>query len=360
MKHLTSTAMRNVLKFLSWWLRELSTALEALRSLLLPRWRRSVTVYVSRSRLKIVEGDSPSNSAILEMTRTESGSDLMHALSEAQRATLGGRRRARLVFDSELAFVRPLSMPLAALPHLASAIELQLPKLLPVNASLLRSHFEILAIDPDGASVDIELAALKRSDIDPIENALEQWGLQLGSVHLGSDSDARVRFKFGASNARSSPFAITRVDTFWAASAAALAVCAVAVFAVQAVRAHKSLERALAQTSAQAAAVLQQRQRLISRLETLSLISQAERTPTAAAILADVTAHLSRDAWLTTFELKGRDLRLVGLSSESAAVVKELAASALVTDVELHSSMSAGTNTGKDRFEITAQVKAGT
>jgi general secretion pathway protein L len=360
MKHITSTALRNALKFLNWWVLELSTALEALRSQLIPGWRRSVTVYVSRSRLQIVTGDSRNNPAILEVTRTEPASELTLALSDAERATLAGGRRARLVFDSELAFVRPLRMPLAALPHLASAIGLQQPKLLPLDTSLLRSDFEIVAIDSDDASVDIELAALKRSDIDPIESALERWGLQLGSVHLGTASDSRVRFKFGAPDARANRFAITRVDTFWAASAAALAICAVAVFAVQAVRAHRSLEQALAQTSGEAATVLQQRQRLISRLETLSLLSQAERAPTAAAILADVTAHLNRDAWLTTFELKGRDLRLVGLSSESAELVKELAASAFLTEVELHSSMSAGANTGKDRFEITAQVKTGT
>jgi len=360
MKYVTSAALRNALKFLNWWVLELTTVLEALRSQLIPGWRRSLTVYVSRSRLQIVEGDSRSNSAIFEVARAERSSELALALSEEQRASLGGRRRARLVFNSELAFVRTLRMPLAALPHLASAVELQMPKLLPMNAGLLRSDFEIVAIDPEGAAVDVELAALKRSAIDPIENALNHWGLQLASIHLGTDSDSRVRFTFGAPDAPANRFAITRVDTFCAAGAAAMAVCAVGIFAVQTIRAHKSLEEALTQTNSPAAAVLQQRQRLIARLETLSLISQAERAPTAAAVLADVTAHLNREAWLTTFELKGRDLRLVGLSSESAAVVRELAASALITDVELHSSVSAGNSTGKDRFEITAQVKAGT
>ena len=360
MKHVTSAALRNALKFLTWWLLELSSVLEALRSLLIPGWRSSITVYVSRSALKIVEGNSRSNTATFEVKRTDRDSGLALALSEDQRAILAVGRRARLVFDSEFAFVRLVRMPVAALPHLASAIELQLPKLLPINAALLRSDFEIVAMDPQGASVEVELAALKRSDIDPIENALRQWGLQLTSIHLGTASDSRVRFKFGAADAPANRFAFTRVDTFWAAGAAALAVCAVAIFVVQEVRARKSLEEALAQTSAPATAVLEQRQRLISRLETLSIISQGEQTPTAAAILADVTAHLNRDAWLTTFELKGHDLRLVGLSSESATVVRELAASGLITDVQLHSSMSIGTSTGKDRFEITAQVKVGT
>jgi len=229
-----------------------------------------------------------------------------------------------------------------------------------MDAALLKTDFEIVALDQDTDSVDVELAALKRSDVEPLERAVARWGLRLRSIHLGCASDTRPRFNFGASHSRLTRFAITRVDTLWAASAAALAFCAVIVFTVQSVRAQKSLDRALAQTSAQAAAALQQRQGLLARLETLSWVAQAERAPTAAMVLADVTAHLNREAWLTVFELKGRDLRLVGLSSEPATIVKALAGSTLITDVELRSSMSAGTNSGKDRFEITAQVRAGT
>ncbi len=360
MKQVASTALSYALKFLGWWVHELSMTLEELRSRLTPRWRRSLTVYVSRSRLQIVEGDARNTPAILEVGRSDPGGELALTLTEEQRATLAGGRWARLVFDPEFAFIRPLRMPLAALPHLAAAIELQLAKLLPINPALLRSDFEIVTIDPDGAAVDVELAALKHSDIEPIEHALGQWGLRPGSIHLQGGSDSRVRFKFRAPEAHRNRFAISRLDVFWAAGATTLALCAAAVFAVQSIRAHNSLERALQQTSAPAAAVLQQRQELISRLETLSLISQGERTPTAAAILAEVTTHLNRDTWLSTFELQGHELRLVGLSPESAATVKDLAASPLITEVQLRSSASAGTNTGKDRFEITARVKAGT
>jgi Fimbrial assembly protein (PilN) len=114
----------------------------------------------------------------------------------------------------------------------------------------------------------------------------------------------------------------------------------------------------LAETTAEAVTVLRQRQELVSQLETLSLISDSERAPTAAAVLADVTAHLNKAAWLTTFELKGRDLRLVGLSPDSSAVVRGLAEASFIGETQLRSSTSASGNTGKERFEITAQVKA--
>jgi hypothetical protein len=359
MKHTASAASGYALRFLNWWGRELSASAQDLRARVVPHWRRRLNLFVSRSRLQIVEDGTGNGSPILDVMRTEPGSELP-PLSDAQRDTLGRGRRARLVLDPELAFVRALRMPLAALPHLASAIDLQAPKLLPMSATLLRRDFEIAAVDPDGAAVDIELAAIKRSDIEPIESALEQWGLQPGAVQLGRASDSRFRFNFGMSNVRGNRFAFTRADTFLAAGAAALAMGVVIICTVQAVRARNSLEQALAQTSAPAASVLQQRQHLISRLDTLSAVSTAERAPTAAAILADVTSRMNHNTWLTTFELKGRELRLVGLSSEPASVVKELAASTLILEVELRSSMSASGSTGRERFEITARVKTDT
>jgi hypothetical protein len=128
----------------------------------------------------------------------------------------------------------------------------------------------------------------------------------------------------------------------------------VIVFAVQTVRAESSLTQALAASSADVAVVLEQRQELISGLETLALLTQSG--PTTAAVLADVTTHLNRDAWMTDFELKGNDLRLAGFSSDPATTVKGLVAAALITHVELHSSVSTPAGV---RFEITARVKAG-
>lgn len=360
MKQSSATAFHYASRFLNWWVLELSASVQDLRSRILPQWRRSLTAYVSRSRLRIVEGDSTGGTPVLDATRTESGSELAVPLSDAQRGVLGHGRRVRIVLDREFAFIRTMRLPLAALPHLASAIDLQVGKLLPLNAAQLRRDFEVLAVDAQDGAVDIELAAIKRTDIEPVENALEQWSLQPGAVHLGDGSDSAFRFNLGTSNRRAGRFTVTRTDRFLAASATALALCAVTIGAVQAVRARNSLERALAQTGAQAASVLEQRQQLISHLETLSVVSAAERAPTAAAILADVTSRMGRTSWLTTFELKGNDLRLVGLSSEPATVVKELSASALISAVELRSSMSASTGGGRDRFEITARVKTDT
>jgi len=344
--------------FLAWWILELRTALAELCTLVAPRWRKRLTVFVSRARLQVVDGDSRSDPPVVDLARTESGSLPLPPLSEVQTAVVIKGRRAQLVFDPDFAFIRRLRMPLAALAHLDSAIELQQPKLLPLEAGLLSAAYEIATIDEPNAAIDIDLAAVKRSDVEPLEKALEQWGLQVDSMHLGRAADSRFRFAFATSRTHPDHFLTTGGDILWAASAVALMVCALAVWELQTVRAERSLQQALADTAEQASAVLEKRQQLTSRLETLAQLARIERTPTAAAILTDITRHLNRDVWLTTFELKGRTLRIVGLAADPAATVKDLAASTLITDIELRSSMFAGTNTGKDRFEITAQIRA--
>jgi Tfp pilus assembly protein PilN len=268
-------------------------------------------------------------------------------------------RRVRLVFDTGFAFIKQLRMPLAALPHLKSALTLQLPKWLPMNPALLTTDFAIVALDPEHSAFELELAAIKLADIEPVANALRRWGFRLSSVHLGGRAEAPPRFRFPTYDSHTRRFAITRVDSVLLGTAAVLGVADMVVSAVQAYRAQSALDQAQMLTVAEAGMVMEQRQRLLARLEPLSVLSSHERSVGAAAILAEVTARVPQDTWLTTFELKGRTLRLVGLSADVANVVKLLTDSPELAGVELRTSISAGLGTGKDRFEITAEVKGG-
>jgi general secretion pathway protein L len=359
MKRLVVSAGRYICVFAKWWVTELATGTEDLLAYIAPQRRRALTACVSEQGVRIVEGDLNRPSIILKIQRTGSAHDSALDLPQNEVQGIERGRRIRLVFDTNFAFIRHLRMPIAALPHLKSAIELQLPKLLPLNSNLLRSDFEVVTVDPEGNFINVEIAALRVRDLEPITRALEHWGLQASSVHLAGNSQQPVRFHFGFSGSRTDRSEMRRVDLYLSAAAATLATCAMLVFGIQLYRAQNSLDKALSGTKSEAAVVLEQRQRLIARLDTLSVLSAAEHAPTAAAILSDVTARVARDAYLTTFELKGRELRIVGLSTDPAEVVKQLGSSGFVSKVSLRSSMAAGTGSGKERFEITAYVPGG-
>jgi len=316
-------------RFFRWWIAELTACSHDILARVAPKWRRVLTVHVNRERPLVIDGE------------VETG------------------RRVRLVFDVDFAFVKQLELPLAALPHLKSALSLQFPKWLPMSPTLLATDYAVVAVHPERSAFDLELAAIKLTDIEPVATTVRQWGLRVSSVHLRGTTDDSVRFQFPVYNSSSRRFVPTRVDTWLLASAAILAIASIVAPAVQGYRAARALSQAQLQTVNEAQAAMEERQHLLADVDPLTVLASRERVVGAAMILSEVTTRIPQDTWLTTFELKGRNLRLAGLSPDAAAVVKVLSDSPHLAAVELRSSMTAGAGSGKDRFEVTAQVKDG-
>jgi hypothetical protein len=358
MKPVAATLLRSALQFLSWWMSELTTILHDVLAHVAPGWRRHLTAYISRQRLRIVDGESPDAAEIVSVSRKAAGCGTDFEGLESNVSALERGRRIDLVFDTDFAFIQRLRMPLAVLPHIDSAVNLQLPRLLPINTASLRTTVTIASINADSGLIDVRVAAVKSAHIEVVERTLEGWGLRPRSVRLRSETQETLAFKFSGSRPSSGSQTLTRTDFTLALTAAMLAVSGAAVFAIEGYRAQSVLDRDLMLANTAASSVLEQRQRLIKRLDTIALPSIAERAPSAAAVLADVTTHVGHESWLTTFELKGRELRLIGLSPDPAVLVKSLSDSILITNVGLRSSMAAAAR-DRYRFEITAQVKAG-
>jgi hypothetical protein len=177
-------------------------------------------------------------------------------------------------------------------------------------------------------------------------------------MHLTDGPHGRFRFRFSSTSA-SGRVTLDRTDRALISAAAALGLICAAVTGTESYRARHALDEARATTHVAAAEALGRRQHLLARLEPLNALSKVEVVPSAPAILAEVTALVPHDSWLTTFELKDRELRIVGISPDSSVLVRHLASSAVLSDIELRSSMSAGIGTGRDRFEIAAKIKAG-
>lgn len=342
--------------FLRWWILELAAALQDFIGWAWPDLRRKWVAYVSRSRLEVVEINKGRLKSIVEVVRDTTTVEITHDLSPAERSLLPRARNVRMIFDPEYAFIRRLRMPIAAMPHLNSAIDLQMGRLLPLNLAMVRTDFSVVGIDPQMGEATIELAALKRSDIEPIENVLRRWEMLPSVLQIGQPTQEHAQFTFGDLGSANHWRSMSRTDFALSVTAAVLTMAAIIVFAIQSYRAQVALSTTLATASSNGMAVLQQRQQLIDKLKILSLLTAAERDPSAASILSDVTARIGHDSWLTTFDLKGRELRLAGLSPDPASVVAGLTASALLNGIQLRSSTSGGT---KERFEITARVKAG-
>jgi len=167
------------------------------------------------------------------------------------------------------------------------------------------------------------------------------------------------RFRFKDDGVFGHRFQLRRSDRVLIFAAATLGLACASVAATESYRSHVSLEQAKTVTHVPASTALARRQQLLARLEPLSALARLEATPSADALLAEITMLVPTNTWLTTFELKDQHLRIVGVSPNSGNVVKLVSSSQLFSGVQLRSSMSLGIGTGLDRFEIAAELKAG-
>ena len=252
--------------------------------------------------------------------------------------------------------MRQFQVPLAVLPHLDGAIALLLPKLLPLDAKELLTDFAVASRDPTNRAACIDLAALKKTDVNPVLDHLRAWGLQIFSTHLGEPTSTR-RFRFSADGVFGFALKLQRSDRVLIGVAATLGLACASVAATESYRSQVSLEQAKTATRVTAATALAHRQELLARLEPLHALAELEAAPSATALLAEVTMLVPQNTYLTTLELKGSHVRIVGVSPNSGNVVKLMSSSQLLNDVALRSSMSLGIGTGLDRFELTAELK---
>jgi general secretion pathway protein L len=126
---------------------------------------------------------------------------------------------------------------------------------------------------------------------------------------------------------------------------------------IEGFRSQRSLALAAETTHAAASEAAVRRQDVIERIEPLKALASLETTASSSDLMVELSQLVPDGSWLTTFERRDRQVRIVGLSPDAAGMVKRLASSALLSDVSLRSSMSAGIGTGLDRFEITAEFK---
>jgi hypothetical protein len=349
------TTARRVSQFLRWWAAELQSCAHDLMGLLIPQRRQVLNAYWDATRLLVLDENSPDVKTMAEISCVDG--DLPETIPVSFATVREQNNRIRVFVSPQRAYVRQFQFPIAVLPHLDAAVALQLPKLLPVDASELLTDFEAIASDLSQKMASIDLAALKKAEVNAVLERLKAWGMRVASVHLGSPSGPRYRFKFADDGAFGHRIKLRRSDRVLAGAAAALSLACASVAATESYRSQVSLERAKTETRAPAAAALAHRQKLLGRLEPLTALAQLEAAPSATALVADLTMLVPQNTWLTTLELKDRHVRLVGVSPNSGSVVKLISSSLLLTDVALRSSMSLGIGTGLDRFELTAELK---
>jgi hypothetical protein len=221
----------------------------------------------------------------------------------------------------------------------------------------LLTDFRVIGRDADEGILRVEVGALKRGDVDIHRQRLQALGFNVVAILLQDAAGDAASFKFSTGKRTLVRAGYHRNERLLVTAAALLGFSTLATAGIQSYRSQQVLAQVMQSTRSSASDALAHRQELLERLEPLTALNETERARSSSSLLLEATLLLPENSWLTTFERKEREIRIVGLSPDSAGIVRRLASSALMRDVTLRSSISAGIGTGLDRFEITAELQ---
>jgi len=340
--------------FWQWWTAELIDLWAIVVGAVAPGWRTEIAVAITPGNLKFVMGGH----TVLEVPRIK----LNAGWSAEEKGKIEGLlqqcKSIRLDYPAAEAFRYRGVMPLAVSSYLLNAIALQLPKWMPLKAGALLTDYRVIRRDVDAGTIEIEVAALKRAEVEWLVAQVRSLGFRIKRIGLMDADDRDRMFSFSVGKTAQLRPSANRAERLLLAAAAVLGCAILVSGAIEGFRSHRTLALTTQTTHMAASEAAVRRQEVIERIEPLQVLSTLEASPSSSELILQLSQLVPDDSWLTTFERRDRQIRIVGLSPDAAGIVKRVATSALLSEVSLRSSMSAGIGTGLDRFEIAAEFKS--
>ena len=350
-------AGRGMRGFLAWWAQGLSAWLPA-------AWRGALAASSDRLLLQLADddllllrhqgADGIRDIAALPVPppRSNSADPFATLLSDA------GRALPRWVLlPAEAGLRRTLVLPAAARERLRDVLGFEIERQTPFAAADVVYDGRLLRTREDG-QLETELVVVPRSRFDAAMGRLPGVADGLEGVELAA-ADGRplgVNLLAPASRHRT-----RRVGWAWSLAFAGVGVLALVLALAQVLdnrrAAAEALEREVAQRSAQARGVAQQRQRLVDAVEGGAYLQGLRNArPSVAEVMDELARRLPDGTCLEKLSIDGDQLTLVGLSNQAAALVGKLEGARHWRAPALSGALPQDPRTRSDRFTLDAKL----
>lgn len=350
-------AGRGMRGFLAWWAQGLSAWLPA-------AWRGALAASSDRLLLQLADddllllrhqgADGIRDIAALPVPppRSNSADPFATLLSDA------GRALPRWVLlPAEAGLRRTLVLPAAARERLRDVLGFEIERQTPFAAADVVYDGRLLRTREDG-QLETELVVVPRSRFDAAMGRLPGVADGLEGVELAA-ADGRplgVNLLAPASRHRT-----RRVGWAWSLAFAGVGVLALVLALAQVLdnrrAAAEALEREVAQRSAQARGVAQQRQRLVDAVEGGAYLQGLRNArPSVAEVMDELARRLPDGTYLEKLSIDGDQLTLVGLSNQAAALVGKLEGARQWRAPALSGALQQDPRTRSDRFTLDAKL----
>ena len=342
--------------FLAWWRAGLLAWLPA-------RWRQSLAADGSRLLLQ-VQGDglqlrSQREADLLDLASLPlplpetGGRDPLHGVLRENAADLP----RWLLLPASQGLRRTLVLPAAARERLREVLGFEIERQTPFAAADVLYDGRVLGLREDG-QLQAELVVVPRRQFDAATAQLGALADGLAGIDL-ADAEGRtlgVNLLPPAQRAsRRNPW------RWWNVGLAALALLALALGLARIVEnrrfAADTLQDTVTRRSAEARGVAEQRQRLLDAVEGGAWL-QAQRNgrPSTLETMDALAQRLPDGTYLEKLSIEGRQLTLIGLSGQAAALVGRLEGAPQWQAPALSGALQQDPRTRMDRFTMAAQL----
>ena len=263
----------------------------------------------------------------------------------------------RLPAEKALRITAPL--PLAAERNLDQVVAFEFERLLPFRRNEAYYTHRIVARDKLARSLQIELTALPRSEIDDTVQAAARAGLHVSAVEIPAAASGGVSSLLALEKGRQAATA-SRGRVVLAALAAIVLILAAAAIALPFLRAEARLDRltaelATARREAELSAKLQNQIDAHLRDQNF-LINRRLHMPTVTELLDALTRLAPDDTWLTELQINGTDIRLTGAANSATALLGLIEQSTTFRNAAFRSPVVQDPRLGRERFDLGAQI----
>lgn len=331
---------------LRWWLGELASFVPAaLRD----------RVAGLRSRY-VITGDDAGLSLWRENGREREAMGRVH-----QRARLGNQHPRdvvlRIAAENALRIAAPL--PLAAERNLDQVVGFEFERLLPFRRNEAYYTHRTLARDKANRTLQIELTALPRSEIDGTVQAAARAGLHVTAIEIpaavSGDAPSLIALEKSGEAGTAS-----RGRLVLAALAAIVLILGAAAIALPFWHAENRLDQLTAELATarhEAELNTKLQNQIDARLRDQHfLIDRRLHTSTVTELLDALTRLTPDDTWLTELQVTGSDIRLTGASSSATALLGLIEQSASFRNAAFRSPVVQDSRLGRERFDLGAQI----
>ena len=359
MRSATAPFWSGLSRFLSWWGGELAGILSG------PSRRQSgatagrYLVCVEATGLCLFDlKTAPDLSFNARYLAVQTQPEVLQRLADLARSGVASSVILRLPSNSY--FVRRLELPIGAVNDFQTLLTLDFERTMPFKLGDVYLAHSIEAAPASAGKVWVRQLVVKRRTVDPLRTAIEDVGLEVGSLECW---DAETTSAL-AVNFLDRERAVKPPNRFgwsgWAMTSAIVGLLGLGSFLL--VQKYElALEEIQIQTDRQKIKAKAVREALVKSQTAFTEISNFYRmksdTVSKLSVIEELTRLLPDSAWVTDLKIDGATVDISGFAKGAAALVPILERSSMFVNATPTAPLTFDPREDKDRFSIRVQIR---